>query len=185
MPINSQYRLLPMINLINCNYQLSVSTMGLCCVECIVESVTTVFSTPIDFRFIGCDQHFFARFCCCCCWGGGVLDEILYLHKQNRHLSRFGNLATATTTTTATKIYIIFVFFSPWKWFERHRVNTQHTHTHCERRRKLHFYLYQTNSTELLFNDTTRHMHTWSKLPGIISERFSASIPNVNSHWQQ
>lgn len=127
MPINSQYRLLPMINLINCNYQLSVSTMGLCCVECIVESVTTVFSTPIDFRFIGCDQHFSARFCCCC-WGGGVLDEILYLHKQNRHLSRFGNLATATTTTTATKIYIIFVFFSPWKWFERHRVNTQHTH---------------------------------------------------------
>lgn len=37
----------------------------------------------------------------------------------------------------------------------------------------------------LLFNDKTRHMHTWSKLPGIISERFSASIPNVNSHWQQ
>lgn len=155
------------------------------CVECIVELVMTVFSTPIDFRLLVAINSFFFVFAVVVGGGGGgVLDEILYLHKQNRHLSRFGNLAT--TTANHKNIHNFFFLLSmKMIW----TASCQHTHSNCERRRKLHFYLCQTNRVrsvcELLFNDTTRHMHTWSKLLGIISQDFEHRYRNVNSHWQQ
>lgn len=65
--INRQYWLLPMINLINYNYQLCVCVL-MCYVECIVE--LHIFLNINRFSIISGDQHHFFRSCrrSYCCW---------------------------------------------------------------------------------------------------------------------
>lgn len=112
------------------------------------------------FSIIGGDQYFFSVFVVG--GGGGVTDEIFVLTlKKNRHLSRFGNLAT-------TKIYIIFFLFTKMVWTGSQR------HELWKKKKITLLLVPNWNNGVLLFNDTTHtHTHTCSKLQGIIREILS------------